>query len=122
MGLLSFSFCPANRPSSTVAASRLSVLPASEVVCALIEGSSHVLPQMKDRLKNGTLDKKGALNECHLPPMLDEVELLRTEILTDAKPLSRILIKTDDEALLAVLGDSGVCSTDTETETAAEME
>lgn len=116
MDLLSFSFCPANRPSSTAATSPL--LPANEVVCAMIVGSSYdVLPQMKDRLMTGAGDVKPGVKECHLQPMRDEAELLRTEILNDAKPLSRILIKTDDEELLAVLGDSGVCSTKTKTAT-----
>jgi hypothetical protein len=84
----------------------------------MIVGSSHdVLPQMKDRLMTGAGDVKPGVKECHLQPMRDEAELLRTEILNDAKPLSRILIKTDDEELLAVLGDSGVCSTKTKTAT-----
>lgn len=87
------------------------------MVSAMIVGSSHdVVPQMKDRLITGAGEAKPGLKQCHLQPMRDEVELLRTEILDDGKPLSRILIKTDDEELLTVLGASGVRITATETE------
>lgn len=52
------------------------------------------------------MEPTSGLKQSHLPGMMKHVEELKAEIIED-NMLSRIVIKTDDEDLLATLGDSG---------------
>lgn len=54
------------------------------------------------------MEPTSGLKQSHLPGMMKHVEELKAENIEDNKPLSRIVIKTDDEDLLAALGDSGI--------------
>lgn len=48
------------------------------------------------------------LKQSHLPGIMKHAEELRAEIINDSKPLSRIVLVTNDEDLLQVLGPSGI--------------
>jgi hypothetical protein len=48
------------------------------------------------------------LQASHAPSIAQEVEILCKEILEDNKPLSKVKIVTNDDAILGVLGVSGI--------------
>ena len=65
--------------------------------------------QIKARVEEARNPTKG-LQASHAPLIAQERESLRQEIIDANKPLSKVIIVTDDEELLEVLqvGDSGV--------------
>ena len=67
-----------------------------------------MLPQIQARAKDAKEPPQAGLKTAHLPGMLQHAEELKAEIISDGMPLSMIDLVTDDEALLSVLGITGI--------------
>jgi len=63
---------------------------------------------MQARAKDAKEPLGSSLKQAHLPGMLQDAQELQTEIMNDNRPLATINLITDDEALLAILGPSGI--------------
>ena len=67
-----------------------------------------MLIQIQARAKDAKEPLGSGLKQAHLPGMLQHAQELQTEIMNDNRPLANINLITDDEALLAILGPSGI--------------
>ena len=67
-----------------------------------------MLIQIQARAKDAMEPPGSGLKQAHLPGMLQHAQQLQTEIMDDNRPLAMINLITDDEALLTILGPSGI--------------